>query len=742
MAKTSHSCCSHKIEHSEVKPSEPLLALNYICPMCPGVESDHPGTCPKCGMDLEAVGIPEASQEASEIRVLRRRFILSAVFMLPVLGLSMGDLIPGVHLQNWISGTLNGWLQLLFASFVILGPGRLFFVRGWTSLMNRSPNMFTLIMLGIGASYLYSVVAVLVPQIFPDNFRHQGQLALYFESGAVIATLILLGQFLEANARKKTGNALRSLMTLSAKTAWRVGSSSDFDHSEEEVPIESIEKGDVLRVHPGETIPVDGVVIEGEGHVNEAMLTGEALPVRKQALALVIGATLNETGSFLMEAQNVGSHTVLSQMIRLVAQAQRSQPPIQALADQISKFFVPVILMVAFLTFGMWATWGPEPALAFAFVNSFAVLIIACPCALGLATPLSIIVGMGEGAKSGILIRNATALEKAEKVTHLVIDKTGTITVGHPEVSNIKANQGVDDDDLIRWAAALERHSEHPLGRAVVRKFEEREFKQKTVLPKVEAFESITGCGIQGKIDNGIIRVGKQKWTESLLDSLPDELTAHALSLQNSGHTVIWVSNQVKVLGILGISDPVKSTTPQALKTLHEEGIQIIMCTGDSLKTAESVSQEASLQSFISKTHAEFSPEDKLLLIKQMKAEGAVLAMAGDGINDAPALAEAHLGIAMGTGTDIAIESADVTLLKGDLQGIAKTLKLSRAVMRNIRQNLFFAFAYNMIGVPIAAGLLYPQFGILLDPMIAGGAMALSSLCVVTNALRLQTVRL
>ncbi len=740
MTETQPACCSHSHPSSPVHASLSGFAQKYLCPMCPGIESNHPKACPKCGMDLEPVGLPNDFQEAQEIQTLRNRFLLSLLFTLPVFALAMGSMTGNTDdtFFRWISPQLNGWLQLIFSFFVVFGAGRLFFVRGWQSILNRSPNMYTLIMMSIGASYLYSVLAILTPQLFPDNFRHHGQLSLYFESGAVIITLILLGQFLESKARKRTGDAIQSLIKLSAKNAWRI-TQHEGQTLEEEVPVEELQPGDILRIRPGESIPVDGLITEGEGQINESMLTGEALPVRKKSGDPIIGATLNETGSFLMKVERTGTQTVLSQMIHLVSKAQRSQPPIQALADQVSAFFVPTIFLIAVITFFSWSFFGPTPALAFGFANAFSVLIIACPCALGLATPLSIIVGMGQGAKLGLLIRNARAIEQSEKITHLVIDKTGTLTEGRPTVSN-KIPYHTDEKTLIRLAAALEYHSEHPIGRAIVHAFNEtHDLDQR---PVIKNFTSITGCGIQGEWENSRIRVGKRTWLESLSTPLPDELIAQSESLEEMGHTVVWVSRNNKLLGIISVSDPIKATTPKALKKLHQQGIQIIMCTGDSLKTATATANHPEIRPFLTELHAELSPEDKQTLVKQLKDQGAIIAMAGDGINDAPALAEAHLGIAMGTGTDIAIESADITLLKGDLQGINKVLILSRAVMSNIRQNLFFAFAYNLLGVPIAAGVLYPQFGLLLDPMFAGGAMALSSLCVVSNALRLQSIKL
>ena len=695
--------------------------------MHPEVRQDHPGQCPKCGMDLEPEsGSGNEDEELKDIRDLKRKTLVAALLTVPVLFLAFDSMIPGLSFGAILSPKVQGWLELLLATPVILWAGGMFFSRGWRSIINRSLNMFTLIMLGVGAAYAYSVVAVIFPGLFPESFQMHGEVALYFEAGAVITTLILLGQWLEAKARRQTGKAIQSLLDLAAKTAYRLKENGE----EEEVQIDNIGKGDHLRVRPGEKIPLDGVILEGKSTVDESMITGEPVPVQKTKGEKVIGATVNQTGSFIMQAEAVGEETMLARIVQMVAEAQRSRAPIQKLADQVSGWFVPVVVLIAVVAAVLWALFGPAPTMAYAIVVAVSVLIIACPCALGLATPMSIMVGVGKGATQGILVKNAEAMERMEKITHLITDKTGTLTEGKPSVVEMKAPEGVKIADLLRLTAAVEAQSEHPLARAVVEKAKAEELN----LPEISDFESITGDGVQAKVDSSTIRVGKQSFIESAGVTILDEFTAHAGTLQNEAKTVIWAAEDDKLLGLIAIADPIKATSREAIQSLHALGITVVMCTGDNVRTAKAVAKELG----IDVVHAEVSPEDKQRIVEELKAEGHRVAMAGDGINDAPALATADVGIAMGTGTDVAIESAGLTLVKGDLRGIVGGLRLSRAVMRNIRQNLFFAFIYNATGVPIAAGILYPFFGILLSPMIAGAAMALSSVSVISNALRLR----
>jgi Cu+-exporting ATPase len=604
----------------------------------------------------------------------------------------------------------------------------MFFIKGWQSLIHRSLNMFTLIALGVGAAYGYSAIAVLFPQIFPESLKTMGKLDLYFESAAVITVLIILGQLLEAKARSQTGQAIKALLGLAAKNARRIRNGN-----EEEVTINSIEKGDILRVRPGEKVPLDGVITEGKSSIDESMISGEPMPVEKDVGGRVIGATVNQTGTFLMKTEKVGSETLLSQIVHMVSNAQRSRAPIQKLADQVSGYFVPVVIVISIITFIVWSVWGPVPALAYAIINALAVLIIACPCALGLATPMSIMVGVGKGAQMGILIKNAESIEKAEKVTHLLTDKTGTLTEGKPIVSSCISNQGVDEKHLISISASLEQNSEHPLARAILDYAKEKNVK----VEAIQDFESVTGGGIKGKFNGQGIILGKQKFVEDQKIGIPEELKNKSAELQGKAQTVVWVAVDQKVIGILGISDPVKKTTFEAITALHKMGIKVIMLTGDNRKTAEVIAKEIGIDD----VRAELEPKSKQDIIKEFKNQGAVVMMAGDGINDAPALAQADVGVAMGTGTDVAIESAGITLVKGDLNGIVKALNLSRAVMSNIRQNLFFAFIYNALGVPIAAGILYPFFGLLLNPIIAGAAMSFSSVSVIGNALRLKQLK-
>ena len=715
---------------------EPMLPRSsetktiYTCPMHPEIEQDHPGQCPKCGMTLEPKTVGGADeQEQREIRSLSIKFWAGLALTIPVLFLAMGKYIPALNLHSLIPMSASKWLELILSTPVIVWAGAMFFERGWRSIINRQLNMFTLIAMGVGVAYLYSVVGVVFPRIFPDSFKEGGEVALYFEAAAVITVLVLLGQLLEAKARSQTGQAIRALLGLAAKTAHRIR-----DGKEEEVPVDEIEKGDVLRVRPGEKVPIDGVISEGRSSVDESMITGEPMPVEKAVNDPVIGATVNQTGSFLMRAEKVGAETLLSQIIHMVADAQRSRAPIQKLADTVAGYFVPAVILVAIISFIVWAVWGPVPAMAYAIVVAVSVLIIACPCALGLATPMSIMVGVGKGAQTGILIKNAEAIERTEKVNCLLTDKTGTLTAGKPRVTSSIPNSGLDQRQLLEIAGSLEQNSEHPLARAIVDEAKEQGLK----LERVDDFESTTGGGVSGRIGGRKALIGKEKFIAETGIPIPSDLSGKARELQEKAQTVVWVSSNGSVAGILGISDPIKKTTPGAIKALHELGLKVIMATGDNRKTADAVARELA----IDEVCAELNPKDKNDIIKQLRQEKHVVAMAGDGINDAPALAEADVGIAMGTGTDVAMQSAGITLVKGDLVGIVKAIALSRAVMRNIRQNLFFAFIYNALGVPIAAGILYPFFGILLSPIIAGAAMAFSSVSVISNALRLNRVRI
>lgn len=702
----------------------------FTCPMHPEVIEDAPGDCPKCGMPLEPMDASADDAHAQEeIRSLSRKFWIALILTVPVFLLAMGGMIPALGLAEVVPKSVSKWIEFALTTPIVFWAGGIFFVKGWRSIVNRSLNMFTLIMIGVGAAYLFSAIAVLFPDIFPESFRKGGEVGLYFEAAAVITVLVLLGQLLEARARSQTGQAIGALLNLAAKTAHRLRNGE-----EEEVEIDHLKIGDLLRVRPGEKIPIDGTITEGKSNIDESMITGEPLPVSKGVGDAVIGATVNQTGSFLMKAEKVGGETLLSQIVHMVSEAQRSRAPIQKMADKIAGYFVPAVLGIAVLTFAVWAIWGPAPAMAYALVNAVAVLIIACPCALGLATPMSIMVGVGRAASAGILIKNAEAIETAEKVDTLLTDKTGTLTEGKPKLTRKLAVEGFTVDQVIAQAAALEASSEHPLARAIF----DAAKNSGLAIPEAKDFQSITGGGVRGTIDGRTIRVGKKGFLESEGITLPDELNSEATSLQKEAQTVVWVSSDSKAIGIMGISDPVKQSSAEAIKKLHELGIRVIMATGDNIDTAKAVGKALG----IDEVHAGLSPADKIQIVKELKAKGAIVAMAGDGINDAPALAEAQVGVAMGTGTDVAIESAAITLVKGDLQGIAKAIELSRGVMKNIRQNLFFAFAYNALGIPIAAGILYPFFGILLSPMIAGAAMSFSSLSVILNALRLRKMNL
>jgi P-type Cu+ transporter len=697
--------------------------------MHPEIEQDHPGECPKCGMVLEPKTPVMVEEDEAEIRSLSRKFWIALVLTIPVLILAMAHAIPGLHIDSIIPKQIGKWIEFVLTTPVVLWAGGFFFARAWRSIVNRSLNMFTLIAVGVGAAYFYSAVAMIAPGIFPDSFLRNEEIDLCFEAPAVITTLIFLGQLLEAKARSRTGQAIKALLGLAAKTAHRV-----HDGREEEIPVQEIQKGDVLRVRPGEKVPIDGVIVEGKSNIDESMITGESMPVSKGAGGKVIGATVNQTGSFLMRAERIGSETVLAQIVEMVAEAQRSRAPIQKLADTVSGYFVPAVVAIAILTFVVWSILGPAPAMAYALVNAVSVLIIACPCALGLATPMSIMVGVGRAAQAGILIKNAEAIEITEKVTHLVIDKTGTLTAGKPEVISRIAGTSGNARDLLQVAASLENQSEHPLARAIVAAAN----KEQIALREPTGFESTIGGGVTANLDGKAVRVGKEKFLTDASVTVPDELKQQARALQDKAQTTVWVAIDGQAVGVIGIADPIKETTREALRELHAMRLKIIMCTGDNRRTAESVAHELHIDDF----RAEVMPQEKIDMVNALRSQGAVVAMAGDGINDAPALAAADVGIAMGTGTDVAIESAGITLVKGDLMGIAKAIHLSRAVMRNIRQNLFFAFIYNALGVPIAAGVLYPFFGILLSPMIAGAAMSFSSVSVIGNALRLRRQRL
>jgi Cu+-exporting ATPase len=697
--------------------------------MHPEVVQDHPGACPKCGMALEPVAF-SGEEKNEELIDMSRRFWVCTVLALPVFFLAMiADMMPS-WLPNWLSMHMVQWIEFALATPVVLWGGWPFFVRGWRSVQTWNLNMFTLIALGVSVAWIYSVVALLFPQIFPPVMQMEhGLVHVYFEAAAVITALVLLGQVLELRARSRTNAAIRMLLELAPNTARIVRN----DGTEEDIPLEKVHPGDTLRVRPGEKVPVDGTVIDGASNVDESMITGEPIPVAKLAGEKLIGATVNGTGSLLMRAEKVGSDTLLAQIVHMVAEAQRSRAPIQKLADVVAGYFVPAVVGVAVIAFIAWWVWGPEPRLAHAIVNAVAVLIIACPCALGLATPISIMVGTGRGAMAGVLIKNAEALEIMEKVDTLVVDKTGTLTEGKPKLVAVQAEPGFTEEEVLRLSASLERASEHPLAEAILRGAEEKGVE----LVKATNFQSITGKGVTGEVDGHTVAAGNVKLLESLGIN-PGDLSQQADKQRVEGRTVMLIAIDGKAAGLIGVADPIKDSTAEAIRDLHAEGMKIVMLTGDSHTTAKAVAGKLG----IDQVHAEVLPEQKAELIKQLQSDGRIVAMAGDGINDAPALAQAHVGIAMGTGTDVAIESAGVTLVKGDLRGIVRARRLSRATMSNIRQNLFFAFVYNTAGVPIAAGVLYPFFGILLSPMIAAAAMSFSSVSVISNSLRLKRVRL
>ncbi|MGE5189835.1 MAG: heavy metal translocating P-type ATPase [Gemmatimonadota bacterium] len=704
----------------------PDSRTEWTCPMHPEVVRDAPGSCPICGMALEPRTVAVAEEENRELVDMRRRFRVSVILTAPLFLIAMAEYIPGRPLDGLLPGRTLSWVELALATPVVLWGGWPFFVRGWQSIVNRSLNMFTLIGLGVAVAYGYSLIAALFPGIFPPSFRDaSGMVAVYFEAAAVIVTLVLLGQVLELKARSQTGAAIKALLGLAPKTARRIGE----DGAEEDVPLDRIRPGDRLRVRPGEKVPVDGVVLEGRSPVDESMVTGEPIPVEKTAGDRVVGATINGTGALVMRAERVGAETLLARIVQMVAEAQRSRAPIQKLADVVAGYFVPVVVAVAAVTFLVWAVWGPDPRMARALINAVAVLIIACPCALGLATPMSIMVATGKGATAGVLFRNAEAIEVMRKVDTLVVDKTGTLTEGKPKLVAVSPATGWEANGLLRLAAGLERGSEHPLAAAIVDGARERGIE----LPEAQAFESVTGQGVRGTVDGRRVLLGNRTLLEQGgVD--PGAVAAAAEKLREDGQTVMFVAVDGKAAGLLGVADPVKETTPDAIRSLHREGIRIVMLTGDNRTTAQAVAGKLGIDEVV----AEVLPDQKAGAVKRFQEEGRIVAMAGDGINDAPALAQAQVGIAMGTGTDVAMESAGVTLVKGDLRGIVRARRLSRATMRNIKENLFFAFVYNSVGVPVAAGVLYPVFGLLLSPIIAAAAMSFSSVSVVGNALRLR----
>jgi len=715
-------------------PAPAATKTEYVCPMHPEIVRDEPGSCPICGMALEPRVITLEEEENPELKDMKRRFWVSVALTLPVLFLAMSEMISGQPIQHALSPRLLTFIQFALATPVVLWGGWPFFERGWASIVNRSPNMFTLIAIGTGAAWLYSVIATFLPNIFPASFRgHGGEVAVYFEAAAVITTLVLLGQVLELRARSRTSSAIKMLLGLAPKTARIIRPNG----VEEDIPLDQVHPGDLLRVRPGAKVPVDGVVTEGRSSVDESMVTGEPIPVEKTEGDKVTGGTINATGSFVMRAERVGADTLLAQIVRMVGEAQRSRAPIQRLADTVSAWFVPAVVIIAFITFLIWAFAGPEPRMAYAMVNAVAVLIIACPCALGLATPMSVMVGTGRGATAGVLIKNAEALETLEKVNTLVVDKTGTLTEGKPKLTMFANTSVVDDETALRLAASLERGSEHPLAEAFVAAANERGLK----LAPASEFRSVTGKGVIGRVDGRGIALGNQSLLAELgVDFGPgaEKAAKKAAEWRERGATVIFLAVDKRLAHLFGVEDPIKESSREAIRELHEERLRIVMLTGDNRVTAEAVARRLGIDEVI----AEVLPEHKSEFVARLQSKGRVVAMAGDGVNDAPALARAQVGIAMGAGTDVAMESAGITLVQGDLRGIARAIKLSRATMRNIRQNLFFAFVYNALGVPIAAGALYPFIGLLLSPMIASAAMTFSSVSVITNALRLRKLDL
>jgi Cu+-exporting ATPase len=717
--------CGMALEPTQPSPAE---HIEYTCPMHPQIVRDGPGSCPICGMALEPRTVT-ASAANPELISMTRRLWIGAVLTLPLIAVMVSDVLPGHPLQHLLPGRLLGWMELMLATPVVLWGGWPFFERGGASIVHRSLNMFTLIAIGSGAAYLYSVAAVVAPGLFPATFRDaSGNLGLYFEAAAVITVLVLLGQVLELRARSQTGGAIQALLGLAPKTARRISA----DGNEVDIPVNEITVGNLLRIRPGEKVPVDGVVTEGRSSVDESMVTGEPIPVEKTAGDKVVGGTINGTGGLVMKAERVGSATLLAQIVKMVSEAQRSRAPIQRLADRVASYFVPAVLAAAAITFAVWAIFGPQPRYAHALVNAVAVLIIACPCALGLATPMSIMVGTGRGAREGILVRNAEALETMQKVNTLIVDKTGTLTEGRPKVSTILAAEGIDQSRLLQTVASLEKESEHPLAAAILAAAKQ---KKLDLLP-VADFQSLTGKGVSGTIEGIHVSAGNAAMMNGLGAS-SQAMEREAEALRQQGQTVMFIAWDGRLAGLVGVADPIRDSTPQAIEELKREGIKVVMVTGDNRTTAAALAQKLGIE-----FEAEVLPAQKAEAVKKYQSQGAVVAMAGDGVNDAPALAQANVGIAMGTGTDVAMESGAIVLVKGDLRGILKARRLSQRTMGNIRQNLFFAFVYNALGVPLAAGVLYPLFGLLLNPMIAAAAMSFSSVSVITNALRLRQARL
>ena len=725
----------HEVHHAtKAEPAAPPRTATkktiYTCPMHPEIEQDHPGNCPKCGMALEPKTFSaETEDDDGELVDMTRRLWVGAILTLPLLVLVMVHMVPRWSHLEWVSGEVARWSQFVLATPVVVWVGWPFFERGWRSVINRHLNMFSLIALGVGAAYLFSAAAMLFPWLFPPTFNHGGKVDLYFEAAAVIVVLVVLGQVLELRARKRTGSAIRALLNLAPPTARLIRAGDEI-----EVSLDSVQVGNRLRVRPGDKVPVDGEVVEGRSSVNESMITGEPIPVEKQIGSKVTGGTVNGTGGFVMKATRVGADTLLAQIIEMVAQAQRSRAPIQGLADKVSSYFVPAVMAISIVTFFVWAWIGPEPRFAFAISNAVGVLIIACPCALGLATPMSVMVGVGRGAQFGVLIRKAEAMEIAEKVDTLIVDKTGTLTEGKPALIEVVPADGVGERDVLIAASSVELNSEHPLAGAVVQGAAARGVKAETVAD----FNSVTGGGVKGKLGDREIVVGKAEFLQRSRVEGFDGLASVATRLEGEGNTVIHVGINGRYAGLLALADPIKPTTPGAIEELHRLGVKIIMMTGDNRRTAETVAKKLG----IDEVEAGVEPQRKHDRVRQLREQGRIVAMAGDGVNDAPALAAAHVGIAMGTGTDVAMQSAGITLVKGDLHGIGRAIALSGAMMANIRQNLFLAFVYNALGVPVAAGILYPTFGWLLSPIIAGAAMSLSSVSVITNALRLGRLKL
>jgi Cu+-exporting ATPase len=713
---------------SKQPPPAAAQGTIYTCPMHPQIRQVGPGSCPICGMALEPEQASLEEGPSKELIDMRRRFWIGTVLTVPVAALEMGGHVLG--LDHLVDQQTSNWIQLVLATPVVLWAGWPFFVRGWKSLVTRSLNMFTLIAMGIGVAWIYSAVATVVPQVFPPAFRgSDGSVAVYFEAAAVITALVLLGQVLELKAREQTSGAIKALLSLAPTRARRIRD----DGSDEEVELDQVKVGDRLRVRPGDKVPIDGTVTEGRSHVDESMVTGEPLPVQKEAASKVIGGTINGQGSFVMRAEKIGRDTMLAQIVQMVAQAQRSRAPIQRLADTVSGWFVPAVILIAIAAFAAWAIWGPQPAMGYGLVAAVSVLIIACPCALGLATPMSIMVGVGRGARAGVLIKNAEALERMEKIDTIIVDKTGTLTLGKPRVTAIRPARGFGEVEILRLAASLENASEHPLGAAIVHAAKEQSIQLATVTD----FDSPTGKGVVGKVDGRAMAIGNAKFLAEIGVDV-SALQAEADALRKEGATAIFVAIDGRAAGVVAIADPIKGSTPGAIEALHKQKIRVVMMTGDNRTTAEAVARKLGIE----EVQADVLPEQKGSVVEQLRRQGKVVAMAGDGVNDAPALAAADVGIAMGTGTDVAIESAGITLLRGDLQGIVQARRLSQAVMSNIRQNLFFAFIYNAAGVPIAAGILYPSLGLLLSPIIAAAAMALSSVSVIANSLRLRATGL